>query len=311
MSTVLDLVPGTPTATVPSRTVPPVTVFDTVGEYATALDSVRRSGGTVGVVPTMGALHDGHRSLIQRAAAECDVVAVSIFVNPTQFGDPADLANYPRTFESDLEAVALAGGNVIFAPSVDEMYPGGSGAGLTSVSVPSLCDRWEGASRPGHFDGVATVVVKLLSAAGRSRAYFGQKDFQQLALVTRVVHDLSLPVEVIGCETVRDDDGLALSSRNQRLSPEQRRAALALSRALQSGADLVARGEEDPVVVEAAMERVVADESAVHLDYAVVVSADDLTRAGTCATKRPLRLLIAASVGPVRLIDNIDPHRGL
>jgi pantoate--beta-alanine ligase len=304
MSTVLDFGPvAAPTTT------RPVTVFDTVAEYAAALDGVRRSGGTVGVVPTMGALHDGHRSLIQRAAAECDVVAVSIFVNPTQFGDPADLANYPRTMASDLEAVAQAGGNVVFAPSVDEMYP--DGAGLTTVSVPSLCDRWEGASRPGHFDGVATVVVKLLSAAGRSRAYFGQKDFQQLALVTRVVRDLSLPVEVVGCETVRDDDGLALSSRNQRLSSDDRRAALVLSRALRAGAELMAAGEEHPMVVEAAMARVVAEEPTVDLDYAVVVSADDLSRARTCATARPLRLLIAASVGPVRLIDNIDPHRGL
>ena len=197
----------------------------------------------MGVVPTMGALHDGHRSLIQRAAAECDVVAVSIFVNPTQFGDPADLANYPRTLDADLLAIASSGGQLVFAPSTEEMYPDPPGVAPTTVSVPALASRWEGASRPGHFDGVATVVVKLLAAAGRCRAYFGEKDFQQLALVTRVVRDLALPTEVVGCPTVRDPDGLALSSRNSRLSPEQRRAALVLSRALRAGAARVRAGD--------------------------------------------------------------------
>ncbi len=214
VSTVLVEAPvsGAPTLVPPG-------VFDTIAEYSAALDAVRLSGRTVGVVPTMGALHDGHRSLIQRAAAECDVVAVSIFVNPTQFGDPADLANYPRTLEADLEAVASSGGRLVFAPSVAEMYPDLPGAAPTTVAVPALSALWEGASRPGHFDGVATVVVKLLSAAGRCRAYFGEKDFQQLALVTRVVRDLALPTCVVGCPTVRDPDGLALSSRNARLRP--------------------------------------------------------------------------------------------
>ncbi len=281
-------------------------VYETVAGYSAALDAVRRSGRSVGVVPTMGALHEGHCSLIQRAAAECDVVAVSIFVNPTQFGDAADLANYPRTWDADLAAVAAAGGHVVFAPSVAEMYPDGDDGGPTE-SVPDLSDRWEGASRPGHFDGVATIVVKLLDAAGRCRAYFGEKDFQQLAVVRRVVRDRSLPTEVVGCRTVRDDDGLALSSRNVRLSPGERTAALALSRALRAGARLVAHGEDRPAVVEAAMAQVVALEPLVDLDYAAVVYADDLEPARSCATNRPLRLLIAASVGPVRLIDNLDP----
>jgi pantoate--beta-alanine ligase len=285
-----------------------VEVFDTVAGYSAALDAVRAGGGTVGIVPTMGALHAGHASLIRQAAAECDVVAVSIFVNPTQFGDPSDLANYPRTLGDDLEAVASAGGQIVFAPSVAEMYPAEEGGPRATVSVPDLGARWEGASRPGHFDGVATVVVRLLAAAGPSRAYFGVKDFQQLAVVRRVVADRSLPVEVVGCETVRDPDGLALSSRNLRLSGGQRRQAQALSRALRAGAALIAGGEARPAAVESAMAAEVAGAPSVTLDYAVVVHADDLEPAETCATDRPLRLLIAATVGPVRLIDNLDPR---
>ena len=285
-------------------------VIETTSAYSAALDAVRLSGWTVGVVPTMGALHDGHRSLIRRAADECDVVAVSVFVNPTQFGDAADLADYPRTLEADLEVIGSNGGHLVVAPSVGEMYPDGLGTGPTSVSVPGLGARWEGASRPGHFDGVATVVVKLLSAAGRCRAYFGEKDFQQLAVVKRVVRDLSLPTEVVGCETVRDADGLALSSRNARLAADQRGAALVLARALRSGAAMVARGEEHPEAVVAMMERMVADEPKVTLDYAAMVHADDLERALSCTTARPLRLLIAATVGAIRLIDNLDPRSG-
>jgi pantoate--beta-alanine ligase len=287
---------------------PPVAVLETIDECSRALDAVRQSGRTVGVVPTMGALHEGHRSLVERAALECDVVAVSIFVNPTQFGDPADLASYPRTLESDLGVVASAGGHLVFSPSVAEMYPGPPGARLTTVSAPALATRWEGASRPGHFDGVATVVVKLLSVAGRCRAYFGEKDFQQLALVRRVVRDLALPTEVVGCPTVRHRDGLALSSRNGLLSAEQRRAAPVLSAALCAGAALVEGGETSRAAVEARMEQVVAAEPLVALDYAAVVDADDLEPAPDCSQSRPLRLLIAATVGGVRLIDNLDPR---
>jgi pantoate--beta-alanine ligase len=285
-------------------------VIETIAAYSETLDAIRMSGRTVGVVPTMGALHEGHRSLIRRAAAECDVVAVSIFVNPTQFGDPSDLANYPRSLDADLAAIAASGGRLVFAPSVAEMYPDPPGTAPTSVTVPALGAHWEGAARPGHFDGVATVVVKLLSAAGRCRSYFGEKDFQQLALVTRVARDLALPTQVIGCPTVRDHDGLALSSRNARLSPDGRRQALVLSRALRAGAALLSEGCDDPSEVEASMERLVSREPEVVLDYAAVVYADDLERPRSLVTNRPLRLLIAASVGPVRLIDNLDPRRG-
>ena len=219
----VTLTPGTvapprPTAVDPS----PVPVLATVAEYAATLDALRAAGRTVGLVPTMGALHAGHRSLIRRAAEECDVVAVSIFVNPTQFGDASDLANYPRTLESDLDVVSSAGGSLVFAPTVTEMYPEPPGSSPATVAVPAFSGLWEGASRPGHFDGVATVVVKLLSATGRCRAYFGEKDFQQLAMVTTVARQLLLPAEVVGCRTVRDTDGLALSSRNVRLSPDER-----------------------------------------------------------------------------------------
>ena len=184
----------------------------------------------------MGALHDGHVSLVTRARAECDVVAVSIFVNPLQFGDPEDIARYPRTLERDLVVCASAGADVVFAPSVREMYPTWPAPVHTTVSVRGVSEAWEGASRPGHFDGVATVVAKLFSIAGPCRAYFGEKDYQQLAVVRRVAADLFLPVEIVGCRTVRDEDGLALSSRNIRLSSDERQAALAISRALRTGA---------------------------------------------------------------------------
>ena len=284
-----------------------VRVVETVAALVAVLDTARSVGQVVGLVPTMGALHAGHRSLIERAGAECDVVAVTIFVNPLQFGDPDDLAAYPRTLDADVALAAAAGARFVFVPPVDEMYPGFPTPVATTVSVSGVSDQWEGASRPGHFDGVATVVAKLFAIAGRCRAYFGEKDFQQLAVVRRMVGDLSLPVEVVGCPTVRDGDGLALSSRNARLAADERRAALVLSRSLLAGAELMAQGEDGPAVVEARMAQVVAEEPSVDLDYAVVVHADDLSRPADLSTDRPLRLLIAADVGPVRLIDNLDP----
>jgi pantoate--beta-alanine ligase len=292
MSTTVALPPaGT---ALPTRAPDRLVVVESIGGFSRALDAARASGRSVGLVPTMGALHDGHRALIRRAATECDVAAVSIFVNPTQFGDPADLAGYPRTFDADLALAASAGARVVFAPSVEEMYPDGA---RTTVSLSGFAERWEGASRPGHFDGVATVVVKLLAMAG-----------QQLALVRRVVADLSLPTVIVGCETVRDGYGLALSSRNARLTAAQRTSALALSRALHTGAALLAAGERVDVV-EAAMADVVGAAPGVDLDYAAVVRAEDLEPVGTVTPGQRLRLIAAATVGPVRLIDNLDPHR--
>ncbi len=285
-----------------------VQVLGTLEQYAAVLDEARAGGRSVGFVPTMGALHAGHVALIRRAACECDTVAVSVFVNPLQFGEAADLAAYPRTPDADLAVAAGAGASVVLAPSGEEMYPVGPAAAVPSVSVAGPGRRWEGASRPGHFDGVATVVVKLLAATGRCRAYFGEKDYQQLAVVRRVVADCSLPARIVGCPTVREPDGLALSSRNVRLGRSQRSAAAVLPRALAAGARTLAA--DGPAAAEAAMAAVVATEPAVELEYAAVVDAGDLEPVSGPVRGRPLRLLIAARVGTVRLIDNCDPLAG-
>ena len=261
-------------------------VLDRGDQLRKELDAARAAGGSVGLVPTMGSLHEGHASLIRRSAAQCAVTAVTVFVNPLQFGPTEDFATYPRDLDRDLEVAAEAGAEVVFAPPVDEMYPGGPPS--VTVHVAGV-DTMEGASRPGHFDGVATVVAKLFNLAGPCRAYFGEKDWQQLQVVRRLVADLSFPVEVVGCPTVRDDDGLACSSRNAYLSPAQRRAATVLYRALVAGA-----GADDAEGARARMVEVVAGEPLATLDYAEVL-AD--------------RLLIAVRIGDVRLIDNVEVHR--
>ena len=283
-------------------------VVESVAACRDLLDRTRAAGRMVGLVPTMGALHDGHTSLMNRASAGCDVEAVSIFVNPLQFGDPEDIARYPRTLERDLAVCAASGADVVFVPSVDEMYPSWPDPPSTTVSVRGVSGAWEGASRPGHFDGVATVVAKLFTMAGPCRAYFGLKDFQQLAVVRRMARELSLPVELVGCPIVREPDGLALSSRNVRLSATEREAATVLSRALAAGRAALQDGEHSGRAVARAMRAVVAAEPLVQLDYAVVVDADTLEEVvavtGDAAAEGSLRLLIAAQVGPVRLIDN-------
>lgn len=279
-------------------------VYDTVADYRTAVEAARCGGATVGLVPTMGALHRGHLSLVRRARDECDHVALSIFVNPLQFGDPKDLDHYPRTLPADLEICSAEGVDGVLVPPVAEMYPRWPENPVTSVSVGGLSRNWEGESRPGHFDGVATVVAKLFAMTGRCRAYFGQKDFQQLAVVRQMAADLSMPVEVVGCPTVREPDGLALSSRNLRLSPDERRAARVLSQALQAGVRAVVSGEDCPETVAGAISRTVAEEPLAALDYAAVVRADDLTVPPVVDDPAVLRLLVAAQVGPVRLIDN-------
>jgi pantoate--beta-alanine ligase len=248
----------------------------------------------------MGSLHEGHLSLIRRAAAECDVTAVTVFVNPLQFGDPDDLASYPRDLDRDLELASGSGADLVFAPSVAEMYPTPP---ATSVQVSGLGDVLEGASRPGHFSGVATVVAKLLAVAGPCRAYFGEKDWQQLLVVRRLVADLSFPVEVVGCPTVREPDGLAFSSRNVRLSPAERAAAPVLHRALAAGLELVEAGERDAAAVRRRLVEAVAAEPGVALDYGEVVAADDLSPLD--GLEGDVRLLVAARVGRTRLIDNV------
>jgi pantoate--beta-alanine ligase len=282
-----------------------IDVVETAAACTALLDEARAAGHRVGLVPTMGALHEGHLSLIARASAECDTVAVSIFVNPLQFGDPADIAHYPRTLERDLLVCAEAGADVVFVPPVREMYPSWPEPPSTTVSVRGVSDRWEGASRPGHFDGVATVVAKLFAVAGPCRAYFGLKDFQQLAVVRAMAADLSLPVEIVGCPIVREPDGLALSSRNVRLSAQERAAATVLSRALASARAAVETGERSGAALAQVMRDVVDTEAdLVHLDYAVAVNAVTLLEETHLHDPATVRLLIAAHVGPVRLIDN-------
>ena len=266
-----------------------------------ATEAARAEDGTVGFVPTMGAFHEGHRSLIRRAKGDRDFVVVSIFVNPLQFGDPADLAAYPRHEERDLELARSLGVDVVFAPPVEEMYP--AGAPEATVDPGPVAERLEGASRPGHFRGVATVLAKLFHAVGPSAAYFGEKDAQQLAVVRRVVADLSFPIEVVVCPTVREADGLAMSSRNARLSPEQREAAGCLFLALSEAAELSRSGERDAARLVAVMAREIGATPQARLDYAAVVDDDTFEELRT--VDRPARAVVAARFGDVRLIDNL------
>lgn len=276
-----------------------VQVHDTIAGFRSALDEARRSGTTVGFVPTMGYLHEGHASLMS-AAGECDVVAASIFVNPLQFAANEDLSTYPRDLDRDLAVCRDHGVDHVLHPSVEEMYP--HGPVLTTVSVERITDRFEGAARPEHFDGVATVVAKLFSIAGACRAYFGEKDYQQLAVVRRLAADLSMPVEVIGCPTVREPDGLALSSRNVYLDAEQRAAAPVLHRALVAARDAAHDGV-DADRVRDVLTDTVATEPLARLDYADLVDADTLEPATDVGGDQ--RLLVAARFGTTRLLDNL------
>ncbi len=278
--------------------------MDLIGERTALrerLEAARRKGDHVGLVPTMGSLHNGHLSLVAAAREHCDLVAVSIFVNPTQFGDPSDFAAYPRDLDSDLRLLEGAGVDVVFSPSVSEMYPEGS---LDTAVVPgTLASVLEGVQRPGHLSAVATIVTKLFALAGTCSAYFGEKDFQQLAVVCRLAVDLDLPVAVVGCPTVREPDGLALSSRNRRLDGAGRRAATALYRALSVGSGLVSSGERSGAAVAGAMAAVLASEPLVAPEYAAV--ADPASLAEVAEITGKVRLLVAARVEPVRLIDNL------
>ena len=277
------------------------TVVDTIAELRARLDAVRSTGADVGFVPTMGYLHAGHLSLVESARAHHDHVVVSIFVNPLQFAAGEDLGAYPRDLDRDRELCDDAGVDLVFAPSVDEMYP--SGPVATTVSVAGISESFEGATRPTHFAGVATVVAKLLNIVGPCSAYFGEKDFQQLAVVRRMVADLSVPVEVVGCPIVREPDGLAMSSRNVYLDETERAAAPTLQRALQTGRRLIDAGERDPDAVVAAMAAVVDAEPLAELDYVAVVDAATLEVPERLDGE--LRLLGAAQVGRPRLIDNV------
>ncbi|MCU4186979.1 pantoate--beta-alanine ligase [Acidiferrimicrobium sp. IK] len=266
-----------------------------------AMDAARRDGHQVGLVPTMGALHAGHLSLIRRARADCGVVAVTNYVNPLQFGAGEDLAAYPRDLEGDARAAESVGADVMFAPSVREMWPEEP---RTTIHVGGISEVLDGASRPGHFDGVATIVAKLLALAGRCWAYFGEKDFQQLAVIRRLVDDLSLPVFVIGCPIVRTTEGLALSSRNAYLTPDELAVAPALYWSLLAGKRAVEDdGETDPAAVVDRIEEALGREPRFELDYAAVVDPATFDVPGRIET--PVRLLVAARLGRARLIDNL------
>ena len=276
-------------------------VIWTAAEILAASERARAQGHTVGLVPTMGAFHGGHLSLMRRARAERDLVVVSLFVNPLQFGDANDLAAYPRDEEADLAVAERERVDVLFAPSAEEMYPAGEPEIV--IDPGPLGERLEGAARPGHFRGVATAVAKLFHAVGRCAAYFGEKDAQQLAVIRRMVRDLSFPVEVVPCPTVREPDGLALSSRNSRLTPEQRDAAPCLFLALSEAAAAARAGERDTATLVAIMAREIGATPQARLDYAAVVDDETFEEIGTI--ERPARALVAAGFGEVRLIDNL------
>ena len=260
----------------------------------------RAENKIVGLVPTMGALHAGHMALVERARRECSQVVTSIFVNPTQFGPKEDLAKYPRTFEADSQRLAEAGVNAIFAPQPADVYPPGF---RTYVNVEGLSDRLEGRSRPGHFRGVATVVLKLFEICQPTYAYFGRKDAQQVRIISQMVRDLNVDVEIVLCPIVREHDGLALSSRNAYLSADERKAALVLSRALTAARDELGSGTRDALALQTSMQKIFAGEPRAALDYAEIVDADTFEPVTRIA--RPCYVLLAAFLGKTRLIDNL------
>lgn len=272
----------------------------TVAEVRELLGAARIDGKAIGLVPTMGALHEGHLSLVRAAKAQTEVVVVSLFVNPLQFGPKEDLSKYPRDLEGDREMLEHEGAHILFAPSVEEMYPKGAS---TYVTVEGLSDRLDGGSRPGHFRGVTTVVAKLFHIVQPDRAFFGQKDAAQHAVLRRMVRDLNFPLEIVVCPIVREPDGLAMSSRNAYLNAQERREALVLSRALKEIEKRFAAGERDSARLIAAGKSVVEGEPAARLDYLSIVDPDSLEPVGRIAGSA--LVAIAAWVGTTRLIDNV------
>lgn len=260
----------------------------------------KESGKTVGLVPTMGALHAGHLSLVERSVAECHVTVVTIFVNPTQFGPQEDFAKYPRNLDADLAQLGKLGVDVVFAPADDEMYPPGHS---TFVEPPEVAHRLEGQCRPGHFRGVATIVLKLLNVIPADAAYFGQKDYQQCLVIRRMVEDLDLPVRIEVCPTLREPDGLAMSSRNVYLDAGQRERALAVSRSLTTAADLAAAGQRDAETIRQAMRDVLLTAGIQRIDYVALADRESLEEVQE--VKGPVVALVAAYVGETRLIDNV------
>ena len=276
-----------------------------IGDLVPILDRERAEGKTIGFVPTMGALHDGHLSLIRAARAQNDVVVVSAYVNPKQFGPSEDFTRYPRNLERDQELAESAECDILFAPRDAEIYPSGF---TSSVEVGGISVLLEGASRPGHFKGVATIVLKLLNLVRPARAYFGEKDAQQLAVVRRMVRDLDVPVEIVPMPTVRDADGLAISSRNVNLSLGQRAVARRIPTALQAAWEAIARGERSPIVVREVMQEVLGRDDELRVDYIAIV--DPETFALLPSLRGEVLVLVAAWVGSTRLIDNVRVRVG-
>jgi pantoate--beta-alanine ligase len=271
----------------------------TVADLRHWVRAARAAGKSIGLVPTMGALHEGHLSLARASQAECDLTVVTIFVNPTQFGPQEDFGKYPRTLEADLESLRTTGADLVFVPTNAEMYPADFS---TYVEPPRSALRWEGECRPGHFRGVATIVLKLFNAAQADIAFFGQKDYQQVAVIRQMVRDLDVPVEIRVCPTVREPDGLAMSSRNRYLSLDERRQAVALSRGLKMAEQLASQGQRDASALIASVRQTLHDAGITRIDYVAVVDSDSLEP--VAELNGPAVVLIAAFVGGTRLIDN-------
>ncbi|MCG6156869.1 pantoate--beta-alanine ligase [Rubinisphaera margarita] len=275
----------------------------TIAETRRIVRDARVAGKIVGCVPTMGALHAGHVSLIEAARRECDFVVVTIFVNPTQFAPHEDLEKYPRPFKNDLEKCEAAGADLVFHPSVDEMYPVER---QVNLHVGDLASRWEGTSRPDHFDGVATVVLKLFNITLPDKAFFGAKDFQQQAIIRCLCRDLDVPVEIVTCPTVREESGLAMSSRNVYLSDTERETALAISRALTNARDRFQNPQSTVAEVRQQLRQDLEAVDGLELDYATVVEPVELTESDD--EQPEMVALVAARVGKTRLIDNMLLH---
>ena len=278
-------------------------VITKIGQLKQIVHTAKREGKTVGLVPTMGYLHEGHLTLMRRARQEQGLVIATLFVNPLQFGPQEDYADYPRDLERDCRLAESTGIDVLFAPSVDEMYPAGNGKILSFVDVEKITATLCGASRPGHFRGVATVVTKLFNIAEADVAYFGQKDAQQVAVIRRMTEDLNMNVKIVAVPIVREPDGLAMSSRNKYLAPAQRQAALVLSLSLERAASLLAAGERDSALILAAVRELIYQQPLAEIDYVSLV--DPVSLAAIERVEQQALLALAVKFGKTRLIDNM------
>ena len=283
-------------------------IIRTISWMKETVRQARAENHVIGFIPTMGALHEGHLSLIRRARVDCSRVYASIFLNPTQFAPNEDLSRYPKTFESDVEKLTAAGVEVLFAPEINEIYPPGF---RTYVNVEGLSERLEGRSRPGHFRGVATVVLKLFEIVQPQFAYFGRKDAQQVRILQQMAIDLNLNVEIVICPIVREGDGLALSSRNTYLNSEERRAATVLQRALDEARRQLNAGTRDALQLQAALRKILSNETLARVDYVEMVDAESFEPVSSIGA-RPVYALLAVFIGKTRLIDNlfIEPAAG-